>query len=86
MGDKQFITITEDGISKDYEILLAYKWTYTSKYYIVYTDNTKDEEDNLNVYASIYYPNDDTKLDPIETEEEWDEVDNRLKELWNRGN
>ena len=86
MDDKKILTITEDGIDKEYEILLAYIWSKTGKNYVVYTDNTKDEEDNLNIYASIYYPGDDTRLDPIETEEEWEQVDNRMSEMWKAGN
>ena len=52
-----------------------------NKNYIVYTDNTNDENGSLNVFAAIYYPYDSNKLDPIETDEEWDEIDRRLKEL-----
>ena len=46
--------------------------------YIVYTDNTNDENGNLNVFAAIYYPHDNSKLDSIETDEEWNEIDKRL--------
>ena len=82
MNEKKFMKLTDkDGKEIEYEILVAFKWTKTNKNYIVYTDNTKDENNKLNIYAAIYYPSDRTKLDPIETDEEWDEIDNRLKEL-----
>ena len=71
----------ESGQEVEYEILIAFKWTKTNKNYIVYTDNTYDENENLNVYASVYYPNDSTKIDPIESDEEWDEIERRLQAL-----
>ena len=82
MDNKKILKlIDESGNEIEYEILLAFKWMKTNKNYIVYTDNTKDEEGNINVFAAIYYPNDSTRLDPIETDEEWDEIDIRLKRL-----
>ncbi len=82
MDNKKILKlIDENGNEIEYEILLAFKWMKTNKNYIVYTDNTKDEEGNINVFAAIYYPNDSTRLNPIETDEEWDEIDIRLKNL-----
>lgn len=78
---KTFKIITDDGKEIEYEIILAFKWSKTNKYYIVYTDNTKDENDKLNIYAAIYYPNDDTRLDAVETEEEWNEIERMLKKI-----
>ena len=82
MDEKKILKIMDDlGQEFEYEILLAFKWTKTGKNYIVYTDNTIDEDSNLNIYAAIYYPQDDSKLDSIESDEEWDEIDKRLEEL-----
>ena len=82
MEEKKTLKLTdESGKEIEYEILIAFKWTKTNKNYIVYTDNTNDENGSLNVLAAIYYPYDSNKLDPIETDEEWDEIDRRLKEL-----
>lgn len=82
MEEKKILKLTdENGKEIEYEILIAFKWTKTNKNYIVYTDNTNDENGSLNVFAAIYYPYDSNKLDPIETDEEWDEIDRRLKEL-----
>ena len=75
--DDKLKMIDKDGNEKEYEILLAFYWTKTNKYYVVYTDNIEDEN-GLNTYASIYYPDDNTKLDKIETEEEWNEIEYRL--------
>lgn len=82
MDNKKFITITnDDGKEYNYEILLTFKWLKNNKNYIVYTDNTTDENGSLNIYGAIYYPNDDSKLDPVETDEEWNEIEKRLKAM-----
>ena len=82
MNEKKYLKlIDENGTETEYEILIAFKWTRTNKNYIVYTDNTNDEDGNLNVFAAIYYPHDMNKLDSIETDEEWAEIDRRLKEI-----
>lgn len=79
MKEKETMKIIDsNGKETEYEILLAFKWTKTNKNYIAYTDNTKDENGNINVYAAIYYPDDDTRLDSIETEEEWNIIEKYL--------
>ena len=78
--DNKMIVTDEEGNTKEYEVLLSFKWYQTSKNYIVYTDNTKNEEDELNVYASIYDPEDLTKLDPVETDDEWQEIEFQLED------
>ena len=80
-NQKTLKLIDENGKETEYEILIAFKWAKTNKNYLVYTDNTNDENGNLNIYASVYYPNDNSKLDPIESDEEWDEIEKRLKNL-----
>ena len=73
--------IDELGRIKEYEAILTYHSEEYNKHYVVYTDNTRDEKDNLNIYAAIYYPNDDSRLESIETDEEWDEIERRLNDL-----
>ena len=54
----------------------------TNKNYIVYTDNTTDEEGNTKVYASIFNPDEENiDLIPIETEKEWKIIETILNEL-----
>lgn len=84
MNEKKVLKIIDNfGKENEYEILIAFKWTKTNKNYIVYTDNSKDENGNLNIFAAIYYPQDNSKLDAIETDEEWNEVERRLRDLQN---
>lgn len=82
MNETKFLKITDnDGKETEYEILSAFYLTKTKKNYLIYTDNTNDENNNLNIYATIYYPNDTSKLDPIETEEEWQAVEKVLENM-----
>ena len=54
----------------------------TGKNYIVYTDNQRDEVGNIEVYASIYNPDDpQSKLEAIETEKEWKVIETILNTL-----
>ena len=71
-----------NGQKNEYDILLTFHFNKTNKQYIVYTDNKYNENDELNIYANIYENN---KLKNIETEEEWNEVDNRLSYLQKLG-
>ena len=67
-----FKVINDEGKEVECEVLFTFESDETKKNYIVYTDNTLDEEGNTKVYASIYNPDqDETKLLPIETEKEW---------------
>lgn len=82
MGERKLLKIVDDlGKEIEYEILFAFKLEKTGKNYVVYTDNTIDENGDLNVFASIYYPQDNSKLDSIETEDEWEEIEKRLKDM-----
>lgn len=73
--------IDKNGKEVEYEILTAFQLSKTGKNYIVYTDNKNDEQGKLNVFASIYYPDDDSRLDSIETKEEWEAVESALAAL-----
>lgn len=79
-----FKVINDEGKEVECEVLFTFESDETKKNYIVYTDNTTDEDGNTKVYASIYNPNDDeTKLLPIETDKEWKIIETILEELQN---
>ena len=83
MEEKMTFTVTNDeGKDIEYEVLFTFDSDETKKNYIVYTDNSKDENGNTRVYASIYTPSEEvTELFPIETEKEWKIIDTILKKL-----
>lgn len=82
MKKNSFTMIDENGNEIVYDVLFTFESEETHKNYIVYTDNTKDAEGNVEVYASIYDPNDPhSKLDAIETDKEWKVIETILETL-----
>ena len=74
-----FTIVNEEGQEVECEILFTFDSEETKKSYIVYTDNTLDEEGNTKVYASVYDPScQSAALTPIETEKEWQVIENIL--------
>ncbi len=82
MKKNTFSMLDENGKEVVYDVLFTFESEETGKNYIVYTDNQKDETGNIEVYASIYYPNDpQSKLEAIETEKEWKVIETILETL-----
>ena len=78
----KFKVIDDKGKEIEWEVLFTFESDETGKNYIVYTDNTTDEEGNTKVYASIYTPNEENlNLTAIETEKEWKIIETILNEL-----
>ena len=81
-GKNQFKLKDEYGKETIYDVLFTFESEETHKNYIVYTDNTKDSEGNIEVYASTYDPNDPhSKLEAIETDKEWKVIETILSTL-----
>ena len=82
-GMMSAITSSENGNEVVYDVLFTFESEETNKNYIVYTDNKVDEvPGNIEVYASIYDPNDPkSKLEAIETEKEWKVIETILETL-----
>ena len=83
MKEKDTFVVKNDlGEEVVCHVLFTFDSDETGKSYIVYTDNSKDETGNVQVYPSIYNPEDpNSKLEPIETEKEWKVIDTILKTL-----
>ena len=90
----KFKAVDAEGRQIDCETLFMFESPETKKNYIVYTDNSIDEEGNVRVYASIYNPADlrvsegeemaALELKPIETEKEWKIIETILEEMQNQ--
>lgn len=79
-----FKVLSDEGKEIECEVLFTFESEETGKNYIVYTDNSIDEDGNTKVFASIYNPDEnETKLLPIETEKEWRIIETILEELQN---
>lgn len=82
-----FTVIDNDGKEVTCEVLFTFESEETKKNYIVYTDNTTDEEGNIRVYASIYDPEgESTDLTPIETDREWKIIETILESIQEESN
>lgn len=81
-NNNTFKVINDEGKEILCDILFTFDSEETKKSYIVYTDNSKDAEGNIQVYASIYDPKQDNpRLEPIETEQEWKIIETILDTL-----
>ena len=81
-NDMIFTITDENGEEVTCEILFTFEHQETHKNYVIYTDDSLDENGNTRVFASVYNPDEDmTKLLPVETEEEWSMIEAILDEL-----
>lgn len=82
MEKNSFTVKGKDGKNVTCYVLFTFDSDETGKSYIVYTDGTKDETDNTQVFASIYNPEEENPaLIPIETEKEWKVIESILSTL-----
>lgn len=82
-NEEVFFTVCNDaGEEVRCELLLTFADTITRKNYIAYTDNTKDDEGNIRVYANQFNPDgNETALLPIEDERIWSLIEKTLTEM-----
>ena len=78
MDKKKIFTILENGVKKEYDVILTFKNEKNEKDYVVYTDNTYDDDNKLKIYAALYNPLTDEFLGYVEDKEEWKEIINIL--------
>ena len=82
MKKNTFSMLDENGNEVIYDVLFTFESEETHKNYIVYTDNSRDESGNVEVYASIYDPEDPhSKLEAIKTDKEWKVIETILDTL-----
>lgn len=82
-----FTVLDENGKEVTCEVLFTFDSEETKKSYIVYTDNTTDDEGNVKVYASTFDPNkENTELKPIESDREWKIVETILESIQEENN
>ena len=83
MNEKhKFVVLDEKGKEVECEPLFTFESEETKKQYVVYTDNSKDKNGNIRVFASIYNVNDKGgELLPIKTEKEWKVIETILESI-----
>ena len=81
-NDRKVFKCVVNGIEQEFEVLYIFKSFKTKKDYLIYTDNTYDETNNLNIYSSIYYPQyPEKEIENIENEDDWNEVEKFLNDV-----
>lgn len=82
MEENKFKIIDKNGKEVEFEVLFTFESDETKKNYMVYTDNTKDNNGNTRVYASVFNPNKEPlELLPVETEREWKVIETILQSI-----
>lgn len=76
------VMVDDEGNEVECEVLFTFDCEDTGKSYMVYTDNTMDENGDMNVYASIVSDDSDELL-PIETEEEQEMIEELMEDFVN---
>ena len=80
MEKNSFTIIDDKGVERSYDVLFTFDNDETKKSYIVYTDNSLDDNGKVQVYASIYNPDDPhSELKEIKTEKEWKVIETILE-------
>lgn len=81
--EDMFIVVCNDkGEEIKCEILFTFEDTTTGKNYMVYTDNTEDEDGHTRVYANQFDPNGNaSSLLPVEDERIWNVIEKMLAEM-----
>jgi uncharacterized protein YrzB (UPF0473 family) len=82
-GEKQITVVDEDGNEQLCEVLFTFESEEFGKSYVLYypvgADN--DDEDDIEIHASSFVPNEENEegeLQPVETDEEWDMIEEML--------
>lgn len=80
--ENTFKVVDNDGNEIEFEVLFTFESDETKKNYMVYTDNTRDENGNVRVYASVFKPEaEPLELLPVETEREWKIIETILESI-----
>ena len=78
----KLIITNSEGKQHECDVLFTFDSDETGKSYIAYTDNTKDENGNIRVYASIYDPSgEDLELKPLTDPKEWKVIESILSSI-----
>lgn len=78
----KFKILNDNGKEVEYDVLFTFESEETGKNYVVYTDNTLDDEGNTEVYASVFDPTgENSGLQPVESDKEWKIIETILTEI-----
>lgn len=72
--NRRKISTVIDGKKVYFDVILTFQNNTNNKNYVVYTDNSIDQNNKLRIFASIYNPDTLEFLGTPETQEEWNEI------------
>ena len=80
---EQIAVYNDQALPVECSIISKFKNEDTGKSYLVYTDNSRNEEGKKNMFVVSYDPesNDEGTLKPVESMEEWESISGFLEEL-----
>ena len=76
----KFIFASDKGKKIECEMILSFYVKDRGKNYMLFTDNTYDEDNNLKIYAYYTYTGNDEMI-PVTNEEEFNMIDNVYKSV-----
>lgn len=79
--ENNITVVDENGNEYLCEILFTFDSEKFNKSYVLYYPITDNEDEEIEIHASSFVPsenNEDGELSPIETDEEWDMVEEML--------
>ena len=82
--DSELIAVYNDeALPMECQVISQFKNEDTGKSYLVYTDNSRNEEGKKNMFVVSYNPDaaEEDQLTPVETYEEWESISGFLEEL-----
>jgi uncharacterized protein YrzB (UPF0473 family) len=81
-GENHITVVDENGNEQLCEVLFTFESEEFGKSYVLYYPiGTEDDDDEVEIHASAFIPSEngeDGELMPIETEEEWDMIEEML--------
>lgn len=81
-GEKNITVVDEEGNEQLCEVLFTFNSDEFGKSYVLYYPiGEEDDEEEIEIHASAFSPSDDNtdgELQPIETDEEWDLIEEML--------
>lgn len=79
--ENNITVVDENGNEQLCEILFTFDSEEFNKSYVLYYPISDNEDDEIEIHASSFVPsenNEDGELSPIETDEEWDMIEEML--------
>lgn len=80
-GENNITVVDENGNEQLCEILFTFESDKFNKSYVLYYPISEDDDEEIEIHASSFVPsenNEDGELSPIETDEEWDMIEEML--------